>query len=124
MSWLFALTAQEILASIIFVFIKHVYDVGDRVDIDGESYVVKEMALLSTIFRRTDGKIVQAPHSILNTKFIQNVRRSGPITESFAWDVDFTTSLEKVRPPPLSLMRGLTRSRSRPSVSECSSSSN
>jgi len=35
--------AQEILASIIFLFVKHAYDVGDRVDIDDKKYVVKEM---------------------------------------------------------------------------------
>lgn len=70
LSWLIGTTAQEILGSIIFLFVKHVYDVGDRVDIDGVSYIVLEMHLLSTIFRRTDGMIVQAPHIILNTKFV------------------------------------------------------
>lgn len=40
------------------------------VDIDSVSYVVKEMHLLSTIFRRTDGVIVQAPHNVLNTKSV------------------------------------------------------
>jgi hypothetical protein len=44
--------------------------VGDRVDIDGDHYVVKEMHLLSTVFRRIDGKIVQMPHSLLNAKVI------------------------------------------------------
>lgn len=70
LSWLIGTTAQEILASIIFLFIKHVYDVGDRVDIDGVSYIVMEMQLLSSVFKKTDGMVVQAPHSILNTKFI------------------------------------------------------
>ncbi|KAI5478657.1 hypothetical protein MNV49_004684 [Pseudohyphozyma bogoriensis] len=117
LSWLIGTTSQEILASIIFLFIKHVYDVGDRVDIDGEHYVVKEMHLLSTIFRRTDGTIVQAPHSVLNTKFVQkyvalrfvevegtgllelfgrSIRRSGAILETFTWDVAFDTSFEKI----------------------------
>ncbi|KAK4703902.1 hypothetical protein P7C70_g2313, partial [Phenoliferia sp. Uapishka_3] len=96
LSWLIGTTAQEILASVIFLFVKHVYDVGDRVDIDGVGYVVKEMQLLSTIFRRTDGVIVQAPHSVLNTKFVNNIRRSGAISEKFTWDVDFSTPLEKI----------------------------
>jgi small-conductance mechanosensitive channel len=47
------------------------YDVGDRVDIEGVSYIVLEMHLLSTVFKRTDGMVVQAPHSVLNTKFVQ-----------------------------------------------------
>ena len=35
-------TAQEIIASSIFLFIKHAYDVGDKVEIDGLQYVVLE----------------------------------------------------------------------------------
>lgn len=96
LSWLIGSTAQEILSSIIFLFIKHPYDVSDRVDVDGVSYVVKEMHLLYTIFRQTDGKISQLPHSVLNTKTVVNIRRSSAISEAFTWDVDFGTSFEKI----------------------------
>jgi len=61
---------QEILASIIFLFIKHPYDVGDRVSIDAVDYIVLEMHLLSSIFKKVDGTVTQAPHSLLNTKFL------------------------------------------------------
>ncbi|GAA5874058.1 hypothetical protein JCM8547_004817 [Rhodosporidiobolus lusitaniae] len=96
LSWLIGTTAQEILASIIFLFIKHAYDVGDRVSIDGVDYIVLEMHLLSTIFKKIDGTVTQAPHSLLNTKFVLNYRRSGAIWETFTWDVDFGTSFEKI----------------------------
>jgi hypothetical protein len=45
-----------------------VYDVGDRVDIDGTTYTVKEIRLLSTIFIDTRGCQVQAPNNVLNGK--------------------------------------------------------
>ncbi|KAH8929994.1 hypothetical protein BT69DRAFT_1402661 [Atractiella rhizophila] len=96
LSWLIGSTAQEILSSIIFLFIKHPYDVSDRVDLDGVAYVVKEMSLLSTVFRQTDGKLVQIPHSVLNTKAVSNIRRSGPISETFVWNVEFGTSFEQI----------------------------
>ncbi|GAA5946137.1 hypothetical protein JCM3765_000131 [Sporobolomyces pararoseus] len=96
LSWLIGTTAQEIIASSIFLFIKHAYDVGDKVEIDGLQYIVLEMHLLSTIFKKIDGTVCQAPHSLLNTKFVQNYRRSGPIWESFVFDVDFSTSFEKI----------------------------
>ncbi|SCV73450.1 BQ2448_7376 [Microbotryum intermedium] len=96
LSWLIGTTAQEILASIILLFVKHPYDVGDRVDIDGVPYVVLEMHLLSTVFRNTNGTVTQAPHSLINTKFILNIRRSGAISETFVWDVAFATSFEKI----------------------------
>ncbi|KNZ46322.1 hypothetical protein VP01_735g4 [Puccinia sorghi] len=96
LSWLIGGTAQEILASIIFLFVKHPYDVSDRVDVDDVSYVVKEMHLLYTVFRQTNGKITQIPHSVLNAKNVVNIRRSGPISETFSWDVSFGTSFEKI----------------------------
>lgn len=37
-------------------------------DIDGTTYTVKEIRLLSTVFIDTRGCQVQAPNSILNTK--------------------------------------------------------
>lgn len=54
LSWLFATTAQEFLQSIIFVFVKHPFDVGDRVTIygntgskmTGDDYFVKSISLL------------------------------------------------------------------------------
>lgn len=45
LSWMIGASAQEVLASIIFLFIKHLYDVGDRIEIDGQSYTVKEIRL-------------------------------------------------------------------------------
>ena len=63
---------QEILLACIFLFVKHPYDVGDRVDIDTKSYTVAKMALLSTNFKRTDGKFVWIGHNILATKVIEN----------------------------------------------------
>lgn len=79
MSFVFSVTAQEILASCVFLFVKHPLDVGDRVDINGDSFFVKEISLLFTVFTRTgDNTIVQAPNSVLNTLWIDNLSRSGP----------------------------------------------
>ncbi|CEQ41695.1 SPOSA6832_03430, partial [Sporobolomyces salmonicolor] len=61
-----------------------------------ELAVNNRMHLLSTIFKKIDGTVCQAPHTLLNTKFVQNYRRSGPIWETFTWDVDFGTPFEKI----------------------------
>lgn len=37
LSWLIGTTMQEILLACIFLFVKHPFDVGDRVDIDVSS---------------------------------------------------------------------------------------
>ncbi|QRV94149.1 transporter, small conductance mechanosensitive ion channel (MscS) family protein [Ceratobasidium sp. AG-Ba] len=97
LSWLIGASAAEVLTSIIFLFIKHPYDVGDRVDIDKGSFIVKEMRLLSTIFiDTTRGCLVQAPNAGLSTQMISNIRRSAPMSETFVFDVAYDTEFEHI----------------------------
>ena len=70
---------------------------GDRVDIDGRAYVVKELSLLFTIFKRLDGTIVQVNNAILNTAWIVNVRRSVTMSEVVQLSVDFGTSFSAIQ---------------------------
>jgi small-conductance mechanosensitive channel len=104
LSWLFSATAQEFLQSVIFVFVKHPFDVGDRVTIygntgaagKGDDYFVKEISLLYTEFKKMEGHVVQAPNSYLNTLFILNQRRSGGLAEAVPVTVKFGTTLEQL----------------------------
>jgi hypothetical protein len=66
LSWLIGSSLAEVLTSIIFLFIKHPYDVGDRVDLPDGSYTVKEIQLLSTIFLDSNGALVHAPNTKIN----------------------------------------------------------
>ncbi|KAF8070126.1 Mechanosensitive ion channel-domain-containing protein [Lyophyllum atratum] len=94
LSWLIGGTLQEVLTSIIFLFVKHPFDVGDRVNINKEYYTVKEIRLLSTVFLDSNSTLVQAPNTILNTLFIQNIRRSPQMSETFTFDVSYATTFE------------------------------
>ena len=104
LSWLFSATAQEFLQSIIFVFVKHPFDVGDRVTIYGNSgdmglgddYFVKEITLLYTEFKKMQGHVVQAPNSYLNTLFILNQRRSGALAEAVPIVIKYGTTIEQL----------------------------
>jgi small-conductance mechanosensitive channel len=104
LSWLFSATAQELLQSIIFVFVKHPFDVGDRVGIygntgsqlKGDDYFVKKISLLYTEFKKMEGHIVQAPNSYLNTLFILNQRRSGGLAEAVPVVIKFGTTLDQI----------------------------
>lgn len=104
LSWLFSATAQEFLQSVVFVFIKHPFDVGDRVGIygntgatgRGDDYFVKEISLLFTEFKKMEGHIVQAPNSYLNTLFILNQRRSGGLAEAVSITIKFGTTLDQI----------------------------
>ncbi|SPO26948.1 uncharacterized protein UTRI_10417_B [Ustilago trichophora] len=96
LSWLIGSTAQETLGAIIFLFIKHPYDVGDRVDVGDDAYIVKEMRLLTTVFKTTNGKNVMISHNQLATKPIVNLRRSGAIEETFKFEVAYSTSFAQI----------------------------
>ncbi|KAF3910477.1 hypothetical protein ABW20_dc0109280 [Dactylellina cionopaga] len=94
LSFVFAATAQEILGSCIFIFVKHPYDVGDRIDLDCKEYIVEHISLLYTVFRQVEtNKFVQVPNNILNGKYVENVSRSGPMRETVIFSVHFDTSM-------------------------------
>ncbi|KAK4545686.1 hypothetical protein LTR36_002640 [Oleoguttula mirabilis] len=104
LSWLFSATAQEFLQSVLFVFVKHPFDVGDRVAVygntgalgKGDDYFVKEISLLYTEFKKMEGHVVQAPNSYLNTLFILNQRRSGGLAEAVSISIKFGTTLDQI----------------------------
>ncbi|KAI1433335.1 hypothetical protein GGR50DRAFT_696163 [Xylaria sp. CBS 124048] len=99
LAWVLQATAQEFLQSIIFVFVKHPFDVGDRVTVygntgstlQGDDYYVTEISLLYTEFKKMQGHIVQAPNSLLNTLFILNHRRSGALSDVFTLNIRYGT---------------------------------
>lgn len=54
LSFIFAVTCQEFLGSCIFLFVKHPYDVGDRVVVNDVQLIVERISLLYTVFSRTE----------------------------------------------------------------------
>ncbi|KAH8196373.1 hypothetical protein TruAng_009456 [Truncatella angustata] len=104
LSWLLQATAQEFLQSIIFVFVKHPFDVGDRVTVygntgttgTGDDYYVTAISLLYTEFKKMEGHIVQAPNSVLNTLFILNHQRSGQLADVFELRMKHGTPKEHI----------------------------
>ncbi|KAF2724889.1 hypothetical protein K431DRAFT_281364 [Polychaeton citri CBS 116435] len=101
LSFVFAVTAQEVLGSCIFLFVKHPYDIGDRVDIGSDQLVVEHISLLFTVFRRVSGQFVgrsvQIPNIVLNTVWIENVSRSGAMTEQHQVDIAYDTSFDDLQ---------------------------
>ncbi|OAX84692.1 hypothetical protein ACJ72_00934 [Emergomyces africanus] len=98
LSFVFATTAQEVLGSTIFLFVKHAMDVGDRVDIGDRQLIVERISLLYTVFRGVrDHKTFQAPNIVLNTQWIENVTRSRAMREQITLTVDFGTSFADIQ---------------------------
>lgn len=97
LSFIFAVTCQEFLGSCIFLFVKHPYDVGDRVHIDGVHLVVERISLLYSVFTRIDTKqVTQIPNIQLNNYWVDNISRSKAMYESIEVDVSYDTSFEDI----------------------------
>ncbi|KAK5034349.1 hypothetical protein LTS07_003269 [Exophiala sideris] len=73
-SFLFASTAGELFAACITVFIKHPYDVGDRINIQDKEMDVVKISLLYSVFREVDTRqMVQIPNSVINGLWIRTL---------------------------------------------------
>lgn len=57
--------------SIIFLFVVHAYDVGDKIECEGVEYFVRSMSIMVTILHTIDGREVYYPNSVLATKNIR-----------------------------------------------------
>ena len=98
LSFIFSATAAEILGSCIFLFVKHPFDVGDRVDINDEQMVVERISLLYTVFKNVSNhRTRQAPNVVLNNLWIDNVSRSKAMRERLQIYISFDTTLEDVQ---------------------------
>lgn len=94
--FMFGNSAKTAFEAIIFVFVMHPFDVGDRCVVDGVQVVVEEVNILTTVFLRYDNEKIYYPNSILATKAISNFNRSPEMSDSVEFDVDVSTSVEDI----------------------------
>jgi small-conductance mechanosensitive channel len=96
-SFLFASTAGELFAACITVFIKHPYDVGDRINVNDTDLDVVKISLLYSVFRDVQSKqMVQIPNSVINGVWIKNLTRSKELREQITLNVNVGTSFEDI----------------------------
>ena len=103
LSFGFGRVLYEFLNGCIFIFFKHAYDVGDRIEVYNiaatmrTSVVVTRISILFTVFKRIDnGKELQMSNDRLNMKRIENLTRSGANREEISIFVDFNTTFTDI----------------------------
>ncbi|CAH9126589.1 unnamed protein product [Cuscuta epithymum] len=94
--FMFGNTCKTVFEAIVFVFVVHPFDVGDRCVVDGVQMIVEEMNILTTIFLRYDNEKIYYPNSVLANKPISNFKRSPDMSDTFEFSVDFHTHVEKI----------------------------
>lgn len=93
--------SDNVIQSIIFLFIIHPFDIGDRIliNINGtiENLIVAELNVFSTSFFRWDGTFMFIPNLALINIPITNIRRSNSIRESHSIAVSSKTNPENLQ---------------------------
>ncbi|CAL1390039.1 unnamed protein product [Linum trigynum] len=95
-AFMFGNTCKTIFEAIIFVFVMHPFDVGDRCVVDGVPLLVEEMNILSTVFLKLNNEKLFYPNSVLATKPISNYYRSPDMGDTVEFSIDFATTVEKI----------------------------
>ncbi|KAB5534408.1 hypothetical protein DKX38_017494 [Salix brachista] len=95
-AFVFGNTCKTVFECIIFLFVIHPFDVGDRCEIDGVQMVVEEMNILTTVFLRYDNQKIIISNSVLATKAIGNYYRSPDMGDAVEFLVHLATPAEKI----------------------------
>lgn len=92
-----AQTAGEFIGACILVFVKHPYDVGDRVVLNGIEYQVVRISLLYTVFNTIAGDTIsQISNSQISNMWVDNVSRSGSMKERYQFSISAGTSFQDI----------------------------
>ncbi|KAG8094207.1 hypothetical protein GUJ93_ZPchr0012g19763 [Zizania palustris] len=94
--FIFGNACKTVFEALIFVFIMHPFDVGDRCVIDGIQMVVEEMNILTTVLLKNDNEKIYYPNSVLSTKPISNFYRSPNMYDTIDFAIDVSTSIERI----------------------------
>ncbi|KAF6135632.1 hypothetical protein GIB67_028203 [Kingdonia uniflora] len=95
-AFMFGNTLKMIFEAIIFLFVMHPFDVGDRCEVDGVQMIVGEMNILTTVFLRYDNLKIVYPNSVLSTKPISNYYRSPDMGDAIDFCIHISTPAEKI----------------------------
>ncbi|CAO2815673.1 unnamed protein product [Amaranthus hypochondriacus] len=95
-AFVFGNTCKNVFESIIFLFVVHPFDVGDRCEIEGVQMIVEEMNILTTVFLRYDNQKIIYPNYVLLSKPINNFYRSPDMGDAVEFCVNIATPPEKI----------------------------
>uniref|UniRef100_A0A452XL21 Mechanosensitive ion channel protein n=1 Tax=Aegilops tauschii subsp. strangulata TaxID=200361 RepID=A0A452XL21_AEGTS len=89
-------TLKAVFEAIVFLFVMHPFDVGDRCEIEEVQVVVEEMNILTTVFLRYDNLKIYYPNNVLATIPIMNFYRSPDMGEGIDFYIHVATPVAKL----------------------------
>ncbi|KAL5561260.1 hypothetical protein UlMin_031007 [Ulmus minor] len=95
-AFIFGNTCKTVFEAIVFLFVMHPFDVGDRCEIENIQMVVEEMNILTTVFLRYDNAKIIFPNSMLLMKPIHNFYRSPDMGDGIEFCIHIATPADKI----------------------------
>ncbi|GMP52674.1 hypothetical protein CsSME_00018398 [Camellia sinensis var. sinensis] len=95
-AFIFGNSCKTVFEAIMFLFVMHPFDVGDRCEIDDVQMIVEEMNILTTVFLRFGNQKIIYPNSTLSMKPISNYYRSPDMGDTIELCVHIATPIEKI----------------------------
>ncbi|KAF2287164.1 hypothetical protein GH714_038527 [Hevea brasiliensis] len=91
-AFVFGNSAKNVFEAVIFVFVVHLFDVGDRCIIDGTTMTVDEMTIMTTKFKRDDdGELICYPNAVLATTPIKMLYKIPQKSDCLEFGIDVST---------------------------------
>ncbi|KAK3818691.1 MAG: hypothetical protein J3Q66DRAFT_429918 [Benniella sp.] len=90
-------SAKNAFESMVFIFIMRPFDVGDRIEMDGQYFTILTTHILTTEMKRGDGMRVLPPNYILATRHIHNVSRSDEHVDNFWMDIPLFSTARTIQ---------------------------
>lgn len=84
-------------ASGVMILLFKPYKVGDLVDVQGNTGVVKEIQIFNTILMTPDNKKVILPNSVVTSGAITNISGQGEIRVDMTYGIGYTDDIDKAK---------------------------
>ncbi|MCO5566689.1 hypothetical protein L7F22_020367 [Adiantum nelumboides] len=97
--FMFGNSAKNVFESLIFLFVTHPFDVGDRIVVDGQTMLVEYPYHVDLIMMHVNSSCNEKlyyPNALLCTKPISNYYRSPDMWDSIEFQIHMRTPLEKI----------------------------
>ncbi|KAJ2959807.1 hypothetical protein NQZ79_g4805 [Umbelopsis isabellina] len=109
MAFILGNSAKNAFDCLVFLFVVHPFDVGDRIILDNRMYIVHKLHILTTVLERGDGLYFYIANHILAQQFVANIRRSGDMIDEIPMDCNRLTSAAQIYALRSSLQEFVTR---------------
>ena len=96
----FALAAKDMVANLfgsITIFADRPFQIGDRVNVDGQDGIVEEVGFRSTKLRTLIGHLVTVPNSVVANTTVENITARPYLKRSLDIGVTYDTSPKKLK---------------------------